>query len=64
MKLFRRPTIEDMQKKLLREARENLVQAEAMLEHYQYSVMLYKARIERLESMTKTAQVLTVEKRA
>lgn len=48
MKLFKRPTPSDMQSKLIREAEENLVTAEAMLEYYQYSVMLYRARLERL----------------
>lgn len=53
MKLFKRPTPRDMQLKLVREAEENLVAAEAMLEYYQHSVALYRARIERLREMEK-----------
>ncbi len=64
MKLFRRPTIDEMQKKLLREARENLVQAEALMEHYQHSVQLYRTRIARLEHSVRAAQTFAVEKRA
>ncbi len=52
MKLFKRPTPRDMQLKLVRETEENLVAAEAMLEYYQHSVALYRARIERLRALT------------
>jgi hypothetical protein len=53
-----------MQKARLQDARESLAQAEAMYEHYQYSVLLYKARIARLEKELESAPVFAIEKRA